>query len=65
MCMCFLLLHCSCANDALSQSQYCSKGMLFAVTVNKVLITDRVTLQAVSLTDGKVSWEQTLPEGVR
>ena len=65
MCMCFLLLRCSCANGALSLSQYCSKGMLFAVTVNKVLVTDGVTLQAVSLTDGKVSWEQTLPEGVR
>ena len=68
--MCFLtfshsVLCCSCSSGGLSLSRYCSNGVLFAVTVNRVLVTDGVTLQAVSLTDGKVTWEQTLPDGVR
>ena len=70
LCMCFLtfshsVLCCSCSSGGLSLSRYCSNGVLFAVTVNRVLVTDGVTLQAVSLTDGKVTWEQTLPDGVR
>ena len=59
------IVRCSCSSGGLSLSRYCSNGVLFAVTVNRVLVTDGVTLQAVSLTDGKVSWKQTLPDGVR
>lgn len=65
----YVFLHCvvccSCSSGGLSLSRYCSNGVLFTVTVNRVLVTDGVMLQAVSLTDGKVSWEQTLPDGVR
>ena len=59
------VLCCSCSSGGVSLSQYCSNGVLFAVTVNRVLVTDGVTLQALSLADGKVSWKQTLPDGVR
>lgn len=65
----YVFLHCvlcySCSSGGLSLSQYCSNGMLFALTVNWVLVTDGVTLQALSVANGKVSWEQTLPDGVR